>query len=323
MSILDHIWGESPAADRVWAQFAGMRPSLIPRLRLMVLQAYMDDSRDDASGTYVLAGYIASVEQWAAFSRDWEALLPLATKNKNGECRFKMSEMARAGKMEDVALFRNVIMKHAQMGIAIIINTKALRSKVDNLVAAVPIPEAGIEIEIEIEALKAKWRDPFFFCFRALLDTIPELQTEKSELVPVDGVVDFWFDKEEANEIYVRSIWDEYLARREPEYRPLYGAKPRFERDEDFPPLQAADFWAWWVRKWTLEFGPEGIQEGQYPFDPGDKKMFYLTLTATEEQISTTVAKSIGAALEEFVQRGNPLPAKQPPLPRFWPRDPL
>jgi hypothetical protein len=32
--------------------------------------------------------------------------------------------------------------------------------------------------------------------------------------------------------------------------RPFIGARPRFEKDGDFPPLQAADLLAWWIRRW-------------------------------------------------------------------------
>ena len=121
MSILDHAWGESPAADRIWALVAGMHPSLIPRLRLVILQAFIDDSHDSYSGTYVLAGYVASVEQWAAFSADWAKLLPLATSNKNGVQRFKMSEMVYRGRMNVVPKFHQVISDHVQMSVACIV----------------------------------------------------------------------------------------------------------------------------------------------------------------------------------------------------------
>ena len=40
-----------------------------------MLQAYVDGSGTGAKDTLVLAGYIATVEQWAAFSMDWEQLL--------------------------------------------------------------------------------------------------------------------------------------------------------------------------------------------------------------------------------------------------------
>jgi hypothetical protein len=42
----------------------------------MVVRAYIDDSYT-AGGVHVLAGYIARAEQWGAFSKEWEELLPL------------------------------------------------------------------------------------------------------------------------------------------------------------------------------------------------------------------------------------------------------
>jgi hypothetical protein len=63
----------------------------------MVLQAYFDDSYTE-NGTFVLAGYVASVAAWAAFSQEWEALLPTlpaTARGHSGKLRFKMSEMQR------------------------------------------------------------------------------------------------------------------------------------------------------------------------------------------------------------------------------------
>jgi hypothetical protein len=59
----------------------------------MVLQAFIDESYSN-DGTYVLAGYIASVEEWASFSREWQELLPYGTLDKDDQFHFKMSEMA-------------------------------------------------------------------------------------------------------------------------------------------------------------------------------------------------------------------------------------
>jgi hypothetical protein len=43
------------------------------------------------------------------------------------------------------------------------------------------------------------------------------------------------------------SEWTKYIELREEELKPLYGATPRFENDQEFLPLQAADLWAWWI----------------------------------------------------------------------------
>src|SRR4051812_12497106 len=92
MVLPDHVWGLSLAEDRIWAQVSGLRPSRAPERLFLVLQAYIDDSTQ--GDVFVLAGYLASAAEWAAFSREWEAMLPLASIQEDGRYRFKMSEMA-------------------------------------------------------------------------------------------------------------------------------------------------------------------------------------------------------------------------------------
>jgi len=141
-------------------------------------------------------------------------------------------------------------------------------------------------------------------------------------MFPIDGRVDFYFDTD-SNENLVRSVWDDYLARRPAEYRDSYGRKPEFHSDEEFLPLQAADFRAWWVRKWALELGPDRISEGAYPFNVGAKKIRHVIMTLHKDQIQPIVAKAVGVAIQEAVQKGAPLVPSSPSSVRFWPRDPL
>ena len=46
----------------------------------MVFQAFVEES-EDQSGTdiIVLAGYVATAEAWAAFSKEWAAMPPMAS----------------------------------------------------------------------------------------------------------------------------------------------------------------------------------------------------------------------------------------------------
>lgn len=287
----------------------------------MVLQAYIDDSWDE-SGTYVLAGYVASVDQWAAFAKEWEDLLPLATPNKKGVRRFKMAEMARAGKMEAVPLFYKTIMKHVQMSISIIINKKNLVKQIDNLVGEVGDPAWG-NVVIDLEPYKKMWRKPFFFAFRALMDTFHrEFAANNLENIPLDGIVHFIFDQDDS-EAYIRRIWDEYVLKRSPEYRKFYGDRPRFEKDEDFAALQAADFRAWWVRKWANEYGFSRVDEWCYPFEPGEKTIRHMILDSEGVDIQRIVAEAIGAGVQETVARGLPLKPSESDSIRYWPRPPL
>jgi hypothetical protein len=42
-------------------------------LVLLMLQAFIDDSRETTPPIFVLAGYVASTERWSAFSRAFSA----------------------------------------------------------------------------------------------------------------------------------------------------------------------------------------------------------------------------------------------------------
>lgn len=91
----------------------------------MVLHGYFDDSFDDEY--FVLAGYITTVERWSRFSKEWESLLPLAV-GHDGNFRFKMSEMNRAGKMDKVFPFYRAIMDHASISLSTVLDIQTLRA---------------------------------------------------------------------------------------------------------------------------------------------------------------------------------------------------
>ena len=70
------------------------------------------------------------------------------------------------------------------------------------------------------------------------------------DLIPLTEKVDFYFDDQTEKSIILRG-WDDFVAEMpDDEIKQYYGATPRFENDQDFLPLQAADLWAWWVREW-------------------------------------------------------------------------
>jgi hypothetical protein len=75
---------------------------------------------------------------------------------------------------------------------------------------------------------------------------------------------------------------------------------PRFLNDQTFLPLQAADFWAWWIRKWCADGAlkekldhaatwPWGAKDGGYP---------RLHISYDEEQLVGFFMKVIGEAIE-------------------------
>lgn len=209
----------------------------------MIFEAFIDESIG-SDGTFVLAGHIASPEAWAAFSAEWRKMLSLGVLTDHGDYHFKMSEMAAfEGRMERVSGFFRIIEKHVVHSISCRINTHELMR------ASQRIYVMGTSIN---------WGpvlNPYFAAFRVLMDHFHArradmLTDERLELSAAK--IDFYFD-ERSDKKLVRRIWDDYIEMRPPDIRALYGNEPRFENDREFLPLQGADFWAWWIRRWCEE----------------------------------------------------------------------
>jgi hypothetical protein len=311
IGILDHKWGVSPAQDRVWAQVSGIAPHKAGERLFVILQAFMDDSyRKD--GLFVLGGYIASAETWVAFSKEWEATLPFGTRTKSGRYHFKMSEMAERHLMDRVPAFYDIIERHALCSLA----CKVDMTQLERAKERVWIPDTPI--------IWGFLDNPFLTCFRFLLDNFNQVRVSPPEpaqlfisrLTPPDRTIDFYFD-EHSSKSAVISVWDEFVATRLEHARHLYGATPRFENDDEFLPLQAADFWAWWVRKAFEENRLDQIGEGDFGTWKARKKIPALVLAPNEDQIvSSIIAMArtiIGWNKPIYDAKFNPRPVAESP----------
>lgn len=242
---MNHIWGISLAADRVWAQVAGMAPSRVEKAVFVVLQAFIDESYTDG-GVFVLGGHIANVNTWAEFSRDWEEMLPLGTLNKHGRYHFKMAEMAARDRMTDVPAFFRIIEKYVQASISLKINIAELeRAK-----ARIYVPNLEIDW--------GYYATPYRVAFSCLLDMFYGRRAGFTKEISPHERVDFYFD-DLSEKKPIRDAWDHFIETMPEERRRGYGVEPRFEDDEEFLPLQGADLWVWWVRKWYEDGTPDKI----------------------------------------------------------------
>jgi hypothetical protein len=110
-----HRWGVSRIADRIWSHVADRRPSVRERVEYVALQAFIDDS-GQPGGCFVLAGCMASAEQWAAFTSEWEALLQSHGTLSGRPCsryHFKMAEMlATPERASRIPAFADTIYRH-------------------------------------------------------------------------------------------------------------------------------------------------------------------------------------------------------------------
>jgi hypothetical protein len=286
--ILGHVWGVSPASDRVWAQVSGMSPAKAGDQILVILQAFIDDSLGE-DGTFVLAGYVASAETWAKFSKDWEEILPYSGQvDDNGVGYFKMSDLARKGDgIERSQAFFRVIEKHVQLAVSCKINVREMKSAFERV--------ATPSVQLNWNTLA----NPYIFAFRCLLDMFHTHKTELAETILPPGInVDFIFD-DQAEKAPILEAWDSYIAQRPPQTRDLYGTTPRFENEKKFMPLQAADFWAWWVREW-YEKDEEFLTFGEWSKTKG-RPYFVLQISFDEDQIIKTLVQLIREARGPFL----------------------
>lgn len=196
----------------------------------MTMQAYVDDSRTNGK-VLVFAGYIASVPEWLAFSKDWQERLDMWPRWP----AFKMSEIAAsadAQRHERAGGFYRVIEDHARAFVAIAVDEQALIQVVQEL---------GFPDYLE---------NPYITAFRAIFDFTAQLQHELGITEPIDFIFDERSEKEQ-----VRRGFEVFKQTCDPAIRGRVGNEPRFERDEDYLPLQAADLLAWHVRRHWLEHG--------------------------------------------------------------------
>ncbi len=249
----------------------------------MTIYVYIDESIEN-DGVFVMAGYIADEKNWEDFSKEWEEMLPYGMKNQDGNYYFKMSHMAvNEERMERVPAFLKIIEKYVLGFVSVKIDISELK----NAISRITVPKADIDWGIHSNS--------YYIAFRCLLDMFHLHRSEIVEAIPLDEKINFIFDNR-AEKKAILSGWDFYMENRPDNVKQLYGDPPRFEDDEEFLPLQAADFWAWWVRKWYKEGTPEKIKECNFGLFELRKKRKYLRveITFNEDQLVTVLKRIVG-----------------------------
>jgi hypothetical protein len=217
----------------------------------MVLQAFIDESDDGEF--FVMAGYLATPEAWVKFSQEWERLLPHAVLSNSNTYQFKMNEMAKTPeRLGRVPMFYRSIEDWALIAVSIQFEVAHLRSALRRVTVS------GKRVNW------ANWNNPYCFAFRALTDCINRRRPELLQILKGHELIHFIFD-ERSERTKVIWAWDAVRKAIKPEQAALYGKTPRFENDEVFLPLQAADFWAWWVRDWARSGTAPG-KHGKFPW---------------------------------------------------------
>jgi hypothetical protein len=185
---------------------------------IVVFQAYIDDSAD--SHVLVLAGYIAPFDAWMAFTEEWKEQI-----DNFGGKPFKMSQMAQSEEgLRQTEIFYRIIERHVTAAISCAV----YKDDLIKIIEEVPRPAPILDIDI--------LKNAYYPAFTGIMTTF----THTQESIGIDEAVDFIFDdqNEKAN---LLNTWDLLKAGADPNVRRFLGANPRFENDEDFLQLQAAD----------------------------------------------------------------------------------
>lgn len=239
------------ASGRIRELYCGLSPRARAGQHFVAMQAYIDDSLSKGK-VLVLAGYVASVETWEAFSAEWQRRLDDAHLDV-----FKMAQVGSDPRAWDVAgYFYRVIEEHAKGFLAVAVEIEPLHRLVDELF----VVEKGGE-----------WiANPYWLAFRAMIDFTVQYQHELGITEPIDLIFDERGEKDDVREgfaVFKESCRDEFKER--------LGVEPRFEDDRRFLPLQAADMLAWLIRRHWLEHGsivrpPIGIPWKVFRGTPGN-----------------------------------------------------
>ena len=246
----------------------------------MVLQVFADDSGTEAEN-FVLAGYLATAEEWIRFSNEWA---PLAKRwgvlQKDGGYVFHMTEMAWGKeRRERVSAFYRIIEKHKLSAFAFGINKRSHRRAISRLSVK--------NHDLDLNSLSNSYMLLFFFLIANLIEVV----NKHPELFDPADQIDFIFDiQTERKQIW--AAWDEFVEASSQKFRDRLGAHPRFESDRKFMPLQAADFLAWWNSRW-MDQGLRGPEGADFEWFQGNKVMPFARHIVSEDEAVHTLKKII------------------------------
>ena len=253
-----------------------------------MLQAYCDESVKD--GLFVLAGYLATAEKWAAFSDEWSKLLGMRSPHYPRLDEFHMTEMRHTPERRELSeIFYRVIENHVDAAIACIVDIRALKEAIDEVGSSWP-------------EIVRPYKNPYFAAFADLIPTLADFREENLLLEQIQGPVDFVFDISTTMSHCVEA-WGELVdAHRRLSYRRHIVGPPIFRDSMATLPLQAADLWSYWIREWSFRGLP--IQEiGQLPFPWKPKKQLeILYIRRTKEDYKRIFSDAI--LLNQLINAG-------------------
>lgn len=226
-----------------------------------MLKAVVDDSGRGQPPVFVLAGFLARAQCWAAFADEWDAALKAEPAVKY----FKMKEAANfnkkfsrwSAKSRDmkVELLVSIIEKHVDEGFACVIDLQAYN-------------------DVFAGAYDGILGGPYHLAVCGVIGLVMSLL----ESGKIDDKVDFIFDEQGKELGKVLSTWSHIKESCPPEIRTRFGDPPISRSDIDFNPLQAADFLAWQIRRQFL--ADQGRHSGSIMLETQQRNVSSIKITS-------------------------------------------
>jgi len=197
-----------------------------------VLQIWFDDSGKGHGPVFVLAGYLAPVEDWCGFADEWKAVLgkePNKLDYLKGYEAFGLRKQFKGWTETDrdqrVAEFLPLIDKYSGKGLAIVIP----HDQFDKILKQSFQP----------------FRNPYMFAYALSFSVMLHFAHGNPAREPIELIFDEDVIKRKQAEKAYKEMFRVYPA----DVTGLLGRKePRFENDKQFNPLQASDLLAYCVR---------------------------------------------------------------------------
>lgn len=218
------------------------------RTSLFVMQSWVDDTgKADRKGLFTLAGFIAPVKNWAAFSDEWKDVLHLKTPrpidyfkayeaNRLTEQFFHWKTEDRDKRVEQLA---RVLIKYVGAGHGIGISVSVPYEHFDEVLASALSQE---------NPNLGPHRNPFYLGFINIVGAILEYALRGSTREQIHLLFDEGIDKKDLLIDGYAGFLDEIKKIRSGLYDLIVNKAPEFRNDKCNPPLQAADLLAWHKR---------------------------------------------------------------------------
>lgn len=196
-----------------------------------LLSAFVDDSGRDGLPVFVLCGLVSSNDRWEVFSSEWNA-----QKNEelNGRA-LKMKQFMKSisqdnfeySKNVTLMKFQDLINKYVECGVVIIVSVDHYKKHIaDNF-------------------KKKEWQREYNFSVSRIIWHVLSREYCAGRV----RAARFIFDTQVGEEKLIKNWWAQTKRNAPGRIRRRMGETPIWCRDEDYPPLQAADMVAWAYRR--------------------------------------------------------------------------